>query len=179
MVIMQSMIESNKSKDSCGRIRCAILLAPKSEDEDSNQPVVSDRKSGHIQISPSREGPWTTVRLNYAAPAACWRFGNDVVASEVSVKDGNRYVNIRPLVSIRNNTDFILELCLAPKASTDKITLQDETKNHKGLQIDGKSIQTDEVIETEEYDPSIGWVGRVFQSSQDISEGGSSHTVST
>ncbi|XP_042953951.1 uncharacterized protein LOC122290372 isoform X2 [Carya illinoinensis] len=170
-----SMIESDKCKGLCGRIRCAILLSPRSDDEDSNQPVVSNRKSGHIQISPSREGPWTTVRLNYAAPAACWRFGNDVVASEVSVKDGDRYVNIRSLVSIRNNTDFILELCLAPKASTENMKPQDKTTNQKGLQIDGKSIQTDEFIETEEYDPIIGWVGRVVLSNQDISEDASSH----
>ncbi|KAE8055526.1 hypothetical protein FH972_012359 [Carpinus fangiana] len=166
---------SDKCEGSCGRIRCAILLSPRSEVDNSNQPAIGDRKSGHIQISPSREGPWTTVRLNYAARAACWRFGNDVVASEVSVKDGNRYVNIRPLVSIRNNTDFILDLCLVSKASTERMRPQDDASNPKGLQIDGNRVQTDEYFETEKYDPTIGWVGCLVQSSQDISEGGSSH----
>lgn len=73
------------------------------------------KKSGFIQVSPSIEGPWTTVRLNYASPAACWRLGNDVVASEVSMHDGNRYVNVRSLVSVENNTDYLLDLCLKPK----------------------------------------------------------------
>lgn len=75
----------------------------------------SEKKSGFIQVSPSIEGPWTTVRLNYASPAACWRLGNDVVASEVSMEDGNRYVNVRSLVSVENNTDYLLDLCLESK----------------------------------------------------------------
>ncbi|XP_010540792.1 PREDICTED: uncharacterized protein LOC104814451 [Tarenaya hassleriana] len=97
----------------CGRIRCAILLPAKSKAGDPGK-FSSVRKSGFIQISPSIEGPWTTVRLNYAAPAACWRLGNDVVASEVSMQDGNRYVNVRSLVSVCNSTDFLLDLCLQP-----------------------------------------------------------------
>jgi vacuolar protein sorting-associated protein 13A/C len=178
MLLMHNMLQSDTCEGSCGRIRCAILLSPRSEVDNSNQPAIGDRKTGHIQISPSREGPWTTVRLNYAARAACWRFGNDVVASEVSVKDGNRYVNIRSLVSIRNNTDFILDLCLVSKATTERMRPQDDASNPKGLQIDGNRVQTDEYFETEKYDPTIGWVGCLVQSSQDISEGGSSHQVS-
>jgi vacuolar protein sorting-associated protein 13A/C len=77
-----------------------------------------EKKSGFLQVSPSIEGPWTTVRLNYAAPAACWRLGNDVVASEVSMQDGNRYVNVRSLVSVENNTDFLLDLCLQSKVNS-------------------------------------------------------------
>jgi vacuolar protein sorting-associated protein 13A/C len=171
------MIQSDKCKSSCGRIRCAVLLSPRPEVESRNQPVTVERKSGHIQISPSREGPWTTVRLNYAAHASCWRLGNDVVASEVSVKDGNRYVNIRSLVSVRNNTDFILDLCLVSKSSTENMRPQDDAGNPKGLQIDGRKVQTEEFFETEKYDPTIGWVGCLVQSSPNISEGGSPHQV--
>lgn len=113
-------------------------MSPRSETENNDQSAISNRRSGFIQISPSREGPWTTVRLNYAAPAACWRLGNDVVASEVSIKDGNRYVNIRSLVSVCNATEFVLELCLVSQSSSGNIRSMNDTSDPEGLQIDFK-----------------------------------------
>ncbi|XP_037495569.1 uncharacterized protein LOC105636609 isoform X2 [Jatropha curcas] len=142
--------EGDKHDKSSGRIRCAVLLSPGSEVEERNEFFIGGRKSGFIQISPSMQGPWTTVRLNYASRAACWRLGNNVVASEVSVKDGNRYVNIRSLVSVHNNTDFVLDLHLVPKASDSSMELG-------GSQNDSK-VQTDEFFETETYTPTLGWV---------------------
>ncbi|XP_068305501.1 uncharacterized protein [Pyrus communis] len=159
---------------SCGKIRCSVLLSPTSEAEISDQTDNSGRKSGFIQISPSREGPWTTVRLNYAAPAACWRLGNDVVASEVHVNDGNRYVDIRSLVSVRNSTDFELDLCLVPKVSMEDTTLKNNASTLEG-QIQFKKLQTDEFFETEKYSPGTGWIGTIAQPSQGIIESGGSH----
>lgn len=101
-------------RKNCGKIRCAVLLPAKSKMVEQGKSS-SEKKSGFIQVSPSIEGPWTTVRLNYASPAACWRLGNDVVASEVSMEDGNRYVNVRSLVSVENNTEYLLDLCLEAK----------------------------------------------------------------
>ncbi|KAK1307366.1 hypothetical protein QJS10_CPA10g01050 [Acorus calamus] len=115
----------------------------------TNQVSGRGSKSGFIQISPAKEGPWTTVRLNYAAPAACWRLGNDVVASEVNVKDGNRYVEIRSLVRVTNNTDFVIDLRLDSKARTIDEQEVEEIGNH---------IESDEFFEMEKYNPSIGWI---------------------
>lgn len=154
---MQNATQGNKTEKPRGRLRCAVLLSPKSEVENRNETSNGGRKSGFIQISPSVAGPWTSVRLNYAAPAACWRLGNDVVASEVTVKDGNRYVNIRSLVSICNNTDFELDLRLVSKASSGSIQPQIES-SEPGVQIDSAKIQMDEVFETEIYNPTSGWV---------------------
>ncbi|BFG31191.1 hypothetical protein CerSpe_174650 [Prunus speciosa] len=165
----------NNGEKSSGRIRCAVLLSPRSEAEISDQSDNSNRKSGFIQISPSREGPWTTVRLNYAAPAACWRLGNDVVASEVHVKDGNRYVNIRSLVSVRNSTDFVLDLCLASKISMEEATSTNNEGTPEGLQIHSNKLRTDKFFETEKYSPGTGWIGCIVQPSQDIFESGGSH----
>uniref|UniRef100_A0A1J3IIE4 Putative vacuolar protein sorting-associated protein 13A n=1 Tax=Noccaea caerulescens TaxID=107243 RepID=A0A1J3IIE4_NOCCA len=108
-----SMNQGDQRKN-CGKIRCAVLLPAKTKVVDQSKSS-GGKKSGFIQVSPSIEGPWTTVRLNYASPAACWRLGNDVVASEVSMHDGNRYVNVRSLVSVENSTDYLLDLCLKPK----------------------------------------------------------------
>ncbi|GER35434.1 pleckstrin homology (PH) domain-containing protein [Striga asiatica] len=84
-----------------------------SESENFEKADGRNRQFGSIQISPSADGPWTMVRLNYGSPSACWQLGNDLVASEVSVNDGNRYVSIRSLVSVRNNTDVTLDFCLS------------------------------------------------------------------
>lgn len=174
---MSNVIQDDNHKKLGGKIRCAVLLSPRSEGEISDQYDNSKTKSGFIQISPRREGPWTTVRLNYAAPAACWRLGNDVVASEVRVRDGNRYVNIRSLVSVRNSTDFVLDLCLVPNVSMENVSSTDNSSTPEGLQTHSNKFQTDEFLETEKYSPTTGWVGSMIQPSQDMIEGGGSHQV--
>ncbi|XP_077244890.1 pleckstrin homology (PH) domain-containing protein [Tasmannia lanceolata] len=154
------MPRGDESTKSHGRVRCAILLSPQSEVENDKRTSTNGSKPGFIQISPAKDGPWTTVRLNYAAPAACWRLGNDVVASEVSVKDGDRYVNIRSLVSVTNNTDFVIDLCLNSKASREKLKLIDDGNvKHEERENDESRFETDEFFEIEKYNPSIGcWV---------------------
>lgn len=118
-----------------GRIRCAVLFPPRSETEDIEKSLYGHRKSGLIQISPTREGPWTTLRLNYGSPVACWRLGNDIVATEVSINDENKYVNIRSLVSVRNDTDFSLDLCLKLRAANgDPTSVHDEMRTSEGFE---------------------------------------------
>ncbi|KAJ4957745.1 hypothetical protein NE237_024856 [Protea cynaroides] len=152
-----------------GRIRCAVLLLPRPQVENEKKTSTS------IQISPTREGPWTTARLNYAASAACWRLGNDLVASEVNVKDGNIYVIIRSLVSVSNNTDIVLDLCLKAKDfSTSMRPINDGVQNGDKA-FEGNRIETDEFFETEKYKPAIGWVGCSIQPKQDHFGAGDSH----
>ncbi|CAA6669756.1 unnamed protein product [Spirodela intermedia] len=152
----------NKNLKSSGRIRFSVLLQERSEVVNHGKDT-SSGSNGFIQISPTRYGPWTTVRLNYAAPAACWRLGNDVIASEVNILDGNRYVNIRSLVSVTNKTDFVIEFRLKTKASgEDLVTLdtriqKDQDSRHSVIR------ETDELFETENYISSVGWVGSSSQ----------------
>lgn len=154
------LIMSQDSQSHCqskfhGKIRCAILLPLRPEINDHNWNVTN--KAGLIQISPSREGPWTTMKLNYAAPAACWRFGNDVVASEVSVNNGNRYVDIRSLVSVTNNTDFFIDLLLKSNSSEYQSSM-DEEGEALDKRFDARKIETEEFFEIEKYAPSAGWI---------------------
>ena len=138
-----------------GRIRFSGQVQEKTE-------ALNDRKyinGGHnsfIQVSPTRYGPWTTVRLNYATPAACWRLGNDVIASEVSVLDGKRYVNIRSLACVINKTDYTVEICLRTKISSED-RVKDQDSSHDVL------LEIDELFESETYEASIGWVGCSIQ----------------
>ncbi|XP_008465914.2 uncharacterized protein LOC103503494 isoform X1 [Cucumis melo] len=153
-----------------GRLNCTVLLSPKPEFENIYQSKKGGRKSGSIQISPSRTGPWTTVRLNYATPAACWRLGNDVIASQVTVKDSSRYVTIRSLVSVQNNTDFILDVCLMSKHYKEGIHLLDETGNSDGSITGSNMVVVEEFYETEKYIPTAGWIS-CLKLSRDFSEG--------
>lgn len=163
-------------KKSC-KLRCAVLVQGSQIDNNNLHSDNDAHKSGFIQISPSKEGPWTTVRLNYAAPAACWRLGNVVVASEASVKDGNRYVNIRSLVSVRNNTNFVLDLCLASKISSEKVSLLKNSSDSESIQTERDRIQTDEFYEIQKLTPHIGWVGCSSHPGQHVSDVGKSNQV--
>ncbi|KAL8266737.1 hypothetical protein R6Q59_004081 [Mikania micrantha] len=153
----------NTSKTARGRIKCAVFLSPRTGAANTGKGLIGERNSGYIQISPTREGPWTTVRLNYVAHAACWPLGNAVVASEVIVEDGNRYVNIRSLVSVYNNTDLVLELCLNLDASKENLDKIDDARSDSVT----NETRTDEFFETEKYDPNVGWVGTSVQSRHD------------
>lgn len=138
-----------------------MFVSPLSGALDTGKGLIGEKNSGYIQISPSREGPWTTVKLNYIAHAACWPLGNAVVASEVIVEDGNRYVNIRSLVSVSNNTDLVLELCLHLDASNENLDRIDDARKESLT----NEIKRDEFFETEKLDPAVGWVGASVQSS--------------
>ncbi|KAL4278350.1 hypothetical protein GQ457_03G021670 [Hibiscus cannabinus] len=168
-----------RGKKSGGKLRCAVILSPKSNIDETNENFVGGIKSRFIQISPSMEGPWTTLRLNYAAPAACWRLGDAVVASQVSVKDGSRYVNIRSLVSVHNNTDFVLDLYLVSKASSEIMESPADISTLEGIQLDGNRIQTDEFLETETYDPNVGWIGYKPHLKQDEPHAGCSQQATS
>lgn len=149
---MQMITSEGKEIRSSGRIKLAAYLSSQLEVGKDEKSYNTGARSGFIQISPTREGPWTTVRLNYAAPAACWRLGNTVVASEVSVADGNRYVKIRSLVLVRNYTEFTLDLQLKLNASNEKRHDNDETQ-----EVYGDEVVTDEFFETQIYNPDSGW----------------------
>lgn len=132
-----------------------MLLSARPEIDDEKDHMNRSR-NGFIQISPTRQGPWTTVRLNYASRAACWRLGNDVVASEVTVKDGNRYVSIRSLVSVTNKTDFVIDLQLKSKSSSGNLKMDEKNEDEDEGQDDSR-LYTEEFFERERYSPSTGW----------------------
>ncbi|KAK8578934.1 hypothetical protein V6N12_069276 [Hibiscus sabdariffa] len=174
---MNTTQADRRGKKSGGKLRCAVILSPKSNIDEANENFVGGINSRFIQISPSMEGPWTTLRLNYAAPAACWRLGNDVVASQVSVKDGSRYVNIRSLVSVHNNTDFVLDFYLVSKASSEIMESSADISMLEGVQLNGNRIQTDEFFEIETYDPNAGWIGYKAHLNQDQPHAGGSQQL--
>ncbi|MQL75897.1 hypothetical protein Taro_008256 [Colocasia esculenta] len=150
---------SDTGLKSSGRIRFSILLTDRAKMENNKLRSGSGKTRGFIQISPAKEGPWTTVRLNYAAPAACWRFGNNVIVSEVNVLDSSRYVNIRSLVSLVNKTGFLMEFSLKSKPSVERIGPTDEREEEEQSAAHSDICETEELFQIEKHVSSIGWVG--------------------
>lgn len=95
------------------------------------------------------------MRLNYGSPVACWQLGNKLVASEVRVNDGNRYVDIRSLVSVRNNTEFTLDLCLKLRAAMADAK---SVVGDKEAQDDRSGLTTNELFESQKYSTANGWL---------------------
>lgn len=178
IILLQMSSEGESSNVLQGRLRLAALLSSKQEVENRDQSSFGAKKPGFIQISPNREGPWTSVRLNYAAPAACWRLGNDVVASEVTVQDGNRYVNIRSLVSVRNDTDFTLDLCLRAKAPSESKKPVHEPWTSNKSNLHDERVETVDFFEVEKYVPDVGWICCSGKPSSNQSAGGVPDKVS-
>ncbi|XP_031502249.1 uncharacterized protein LOC116265643 [Nymphaea colorata] len=134
-----------------GRIRCGIVIFSRADVENEGQLFSEYMEPGSLQISPSNHGPWTTLRLNYAAHAACWRLGNDIVASEVTLRDGDRHIAIRSLVYVVNGTDLAVDLALRSNFSGSR-PIDHYIPMEKG------EIITEEFFEVQTYDPQTGWV---------------------
>lgn len=148
--------DESKSRMYQGKIRCGIFISSIFTDEMYAKDHLFGTKPGVIQISPTREGPWTTVNLNYAASAVCWRMGHDSIAREVSVKGSDKYVIIRSLVSVLNQTDFSIELCLFSESSNSQLEDSNDHCQGHGQQISDNFSQ-DEIFENEKYHPLLGW----------------------
>lgn len=86
------------------------------------------------------------MKLNYATTATCWRLGKDVIASEMTVRDSDRYVTLRSLVSVTNNTNFVIE-----------VRLKGKMIESGDLGVDDIRIESDELVESQKYLPSNGW----------------------
>ncbi|GAB2273666.1 hypothetical protein Dimus_008448 [Dionaea muscipula] len=163
-----------------GRLKCAILLSPRSSvaEAEKKPSFPGGRKTGFIQISPTMEGPWTTVRLNYAAPAACWRFGNDIIAGEIKAKDGNRCVNIRSLVSVTNSTDFTVDMCLKPRSLVQSMRSQEDACLYGEFGLNGGRTQADEFFEVQKGITDLGQGDSLKWPSKDRPIGETSDQVS-
>jgi vacuolar protein sorting-associated protein 13A/C len=128
-------LQEHETVNRSGKIRFAVLVSGRANVLQGNKASSSRSKTGYIQISPSKDGPWTSMKLNYAVPAACWRFGNCVIASEAAVKEGNRYVSIRSLVSVINTTNIVVNLRLKGRPSESAQSDEQGENFDRGNQI--------------------------------------------
>ncbi|CAM6084054.1 unnamed protein product [Calypogeia fissa] len=108
---------------------------------------------GTIQVGPSREGPWNAVGLNYALGPSSMTIYNDIVASEFYVENGVKHLVMRSLVSVKNGTDFDLEVSLA---MINILRTAQGTQNSGENDVIGEVVE-EEFFENERYQPIVGW----------------------
>lgn len=125
-----------------------------SEETESGGNRESSHKPGAIEVSVTKNGPWSPVRLNYGLGPAAWHLGKDHLASEMVVHEGVKHLFVRTLVTISNETDYHLEFRLCPdfllgndKEGSDSSMASDEAHN----------AVEEEVFENQRYQPGKGW----------------------
>ena len=132
-----------------------------SEETESGGNRESSHKPGAIEVSVTKNGPWSPVRLNYGLGPAAWHLGKDHLASEMVVHEGVKHLFVRTLVTISNETDYHLEFRLCPdfllgndKEGSDSSMASDEAHN----------AVEEEVFENQRYQPGKGWVSPTLSS---------------
>ncbi|BBN04917.1 vacuolar protein sorting-associated protein 13A/C [Marchantia polymorpha subsp. ruderalis] len=144
----QSELKEGNVGEHCGRISLAkhffSIVGEVSKDADGKR-----HESGTFQFSPSPEGPWSHVGLNYALGAAPWQVNKDIMASEFYVDGGVKHLIIRSLVVVQNGTDFDVEvsLCMVSALGVKRAVRE------SGV---GETVE-EEVFENERYQPLSGW----------------------
>ena len=123
-----------------------------SEDTDSQQNNGS-QKFGGIEVSVTRNGPWSPVRLNYGLGPAPWHLGRDYLASEMVIHEGVKHLFVRTLVTLMNETECFLEARLCP----DFLVGQETDGNGLGVNNLENSVE-EEIFENQRTQPGKGWV---------------------
>lgn len=123
------------------------------EDSESQlQSLESPQKFGAIEVSVTRNGPWSPVRLNYGLGPAPWHLGRDHLASEMLVHEGVKHLFIRTLVTVVNETEYSLKARLCP----DFLVGQEPEKSEFDMN-DPSWFVEEEVFENERREPQKGW----------------------
>jgi len=143
-----------------GHIKLAVdffsVYGGESDDEDSedteSQLNENPQKFGAIEVSVTRNGPWSPVRLNYGLGPAPWHLGRDHLASEMLVHEGVKHLFVRTLVTVINETEYHLEARLCP----DFLVGQETEGNVLDVNDSECSVE-EEVFENERKQPGKGW----------------------
>lgn len=122
-----------------------------SEDTESQQNE-NPQKFCAIEVSVTRNGPWSPVRLNYGLGPAAWHLGRDHLASEMLVHEGVKHLFVRTLVTVMNETEYHLEARLCP----DFLVGQETEVSALDVNYSDCSME-EEVFENERKQPGKGW----------------------
>jgi hypothetical protein len=102
-------------------------------------------------IGLSSSGPWTHVRSVLPLGKTPIKLANGHVALEVHLSDGQKRATLRSLVSIINQTDAAVEICVCPLSL---ISVQHGTS---ALIDDEPIVIVEEIFENQRYQILVGW----------------------
>lgn len=127
-------------------------------DDDDSEELESQKNDGSqnlsaIEVSGSKNGPWSVVRLNYGLGPAPWHCGRDHLASEMFVNDGVKHLFIRTLVTLTNETEHQLEARLCP----DFLVGQDTEGTASDADNNREDLVEEEIYENQRNESGKGW----------------------
>ncbi|KAG0604101.1 hypothetical protein M758_10G145000 [Ceratodon purpureus] len=127
-------------------------------DDDDSEELESQKNDGSqnlsaIEVSGSKNGPWSVVRLNYGLGPAPWHCGRDHLASEMFVNDGVKHLFIRTLVTLTNETEHQLEARLCP----DFLVGQDTEGTASDAVNNREDLVEEEIYENQRNESGKGW----------------------
>lgn len=95
-------------------------------------------------------GPWTSIR-SYLALGIAPIMINDHVALEVTMNQGHKCAILRSLVTVFNDTDIVLDVCVCP------VSLLNSPDESRLLPTTEAVSEMQEVFENQRYQPLAGW----------------------
>jgi vacuolar protein sorting-associated protein 13A/C len=104
-----------------------------------------------LWLAVSPQGPWTGLRSILPATTVPKEMGRRPLAVEVTMQQNQKCVKVRSLITILNNTDMALDICLSPFHLL--YTPDGSTKNMEGK----LSTVMEEIFENQRYQPLAGW----------------------
>lgn len=109
-----------------------------------------DRSDIGLWFSSNSEGPWTGLRSVLTLGTFPRQIGEQSLAVEVSLQQGSKQVKLRSLVTVANNTDMSLTVCICPFS---RLNTPDGGKTSS----DEPDIALEEVFENQRFQPLGGW----------------------
>ncbi|CAM6102066.1 unnamed protein product [Calypogeia fissa] len=109
-----------------------------------------DRSDIGLWFSSNSEGPWTGMRSVLTLGTFPRQIGEQSVAVEVSLQQGSKHVKLRSLVTVVNNTDMSLAVCICPFS---RLNTPDGGKSA----TDEPDVALEEVFENQRFQPLGGW----------------------
>lgn len=106
-----------------------------------------------LWLAVSPQGPWTGLRSVLPATTVPKEIGRRPLAVEVTMQQNQKCVKLRSLMTILNNTDIPLDVCLCPFPLLN--TPEGSTKSSEGT----LSTVIEEMFENQRYQPLAGGWG--------------------
>jgi vacuolar protein sorting-associated protein 13A/C len=109
-----------------------------------------DRSDIGLWFSSNSEGPWTGMRSVLTLGTFPRQVCDQTLAVEVSLQQGSKQVNVRSLVTVVNNTDMSIAMCICPFS---RLNTPDGGKTG----TDEPDVALEEVFENQRFQPVAGW----------------------
>lgn len=161
-------VDHEAQKKNGGLITVSMyFFSAKSEEKEKKEGFDSKDDTKGVDIglwlAVSPKGPWTGLRSVLPVTTVPKEIGSRPLAVEVTMQQNQKCVKLRSRITILNNTDIALDVCLCPFPLLN--TPEGSTKGSEGK----PSTVVEEIFENQRYQPLAGgwgskWPGHMLPS---------------